>query len=89
MNKKAFAVMALISPLWSSLAQFAVSRYEGWGQWAAAPLLVLPLLYGLLIGTTGMVLLYAARRNREPISWWLCWSLVAYYPLWLLLLRRL
>jgi len=88
LNRKAFAVMALISPLWSSMAQLAISRYEGWGRWAAAPLLVLPLLYGLLIGTTGLALLYTARRNREPIGWWLGWCLVAFYPVWLVLLRR-
>jgi len=89
MNRKVFAVLALIAPLWSSIAQLAVSRYEGWGQWAAAPLLVLPLLYGVLVGMVGLVLLYHARRVCQPLGWWLGWSMVAFYPLWLVLLRRL
>jgi hypothetical protein len=52
-------------------------------------LLLLPLLYGSLIGLTGLAHLYADWRRREPIGWWLGWSLVAFYPLWLVLLRRL
>ena len=88
MNHKVFAVMALIAPVWTSLAQFAVSRYEGWGQWAAAPLLLLPLLYGSVIGLSGLVLVCSARRRRQPFGWRLGWTLVAFYPVWLLLLRR-
>jgi hypothetical protein len=89
MNKTVFATLAVIAPVWTGFARLAISRYEGWGQWAAAPLLLLPLLYGSLIGLTGLAHLYADWRRREPIGWWLGWSLVAFYPLWLVLLRRL
>jgi len=89
MKNPVFAVLAVISPIWTSAAQVAVGRYEGWGQWAAAPLLLFPLLYGAAIGLGGLVLLYGAWRRREPVIWWLAWSVVAIYPVWLVLLRRL
>jgi hypothetical protein len=89
MKMKILALLAVITPLWTSFAQMAISRYEGWGQWAAAPMLLLPLLFGCLVGLAGLVLLCMAWHRRQPVGWWLGWSLVAFYPLWLVLLRRL
>jgi len=84
-----FAVAAGISPLWWGLANLAVSRYEGWGQWAAAPLLLLPLGYSLLVGLAGIARGVRLHRRDEPLLPTLVFTLIALLPWLLLILRKL
>lgn len=43
-----------------------IQRFEGWGQWAAAPVLVPSLLLSAGLGITGLALLIGTwRRNRK------------------------
>lgn len=88
MKRKLYAVLALAAPLWTSLAQLAISHYEGWGEWTAVPLLIFPVLYGTVVGLLGLLLLVLAWRRRQAFGWWLGFSLIAFYPVWLLLLHR-
>ena len=43
-----------------------VSSFEGWGQWAAAPLLLLPVFLSLLVSSLGGLRVAIARRNGRP-----------------------
>jgi hypothetical protein len=46
-------ILAILSPtpliLWIA-AKLYVSKFEGWGAWAAAPILLIPLVFSLVIG---------------------------------------
>jgi hypothetical protein len=39
-----------------------VQHFEGWGQWAAAPVLLLPVVVSIPITATGVALILGARR---------------------------
>lgn len=45
-----------------------VNRFEGWGQWAAAPMLLIPIFLSLLMGGVGVVLIVQARKQRAPTA---------------------
>jgi len=82
-----YPLAAGIAPLWWGLGSLAVSRSEGWGQWAAASLLVLPLGYSLLVGLAGIALCIRAGRGGQPLYRDVAFTLVAFLP-WLLVLLR-
>ena len=51
--------------LWIGLDAY-VSRFEGWGQWAAAPILLIPLFASAafsIFGLAGVLLSYHRRRS--------------------------
>jgi len=51
--------------LWIGLSAY-VSRFEGWGQWAAAPVLLIPLFTSAafsLYGLAGVLLNYHRQRS--------------------------
>jgi len=87
MKVRIFPVFAIISPIWWLIAKLAASRYEGWGEWAAAPLLLMPLLYSLLIGLIGMTRCVRLRAARQPLRQPVLYTLVAFLP-WLLLVLQ-
>ncbi len=89
MKIRIFPVAAIISPFWWLLANLVVSRYEGWGQWATAPLLLMPLLYSSLVGLIGMTRCVRLRAAREPLRQPVLYTLVALLPWLLLMLHRL
>ena len=45
-----------------------VNQYEGWGQWAAAPILFIPILLSFLMGVWGVVLIRQARKLKMPTA---------------------
>jgi len=57
------------------------------GQWAAAPLLLLPLGYSLLVGLVGIARGVRQHRHDEPLLPTLVFTLIALLP-WLLLMLR-
>jgi hypothetical protein len=70
-------------------ANLYVDEFEGWGQWAAAPVLLGPVLLSavfVVIGT-GLVLREQPRRGVQPFTWaalalssapclWFLWRLI-------------
>jgi hypothetical protein len=42
-----------------------VRRFAGWGQWVAAPLLLLPDLLSIPVTATGVALVLVAHRSRS------------------------
>ena len=78
---------ALPSPLGYAWASVEVSHYEGWGQWAAAPLLLVPLGYGALLALGAATAAWCARRAGRPNR--LAWLavMIALLP-WLHVLAR-
>jgi len=85
MSRWLYPLAAGVSPLWWGLANLAVSRYEGWGQWAAAPLLVLPLGYSLLVGLVGLARCLRLHHRGEALRLPVVFTLIALLP-WLLLM---
>ena len=45
-----------------------VNQYEGWGQWAAGPMLLIPILLSLLMTVMGLVLIVRARKQKAPVA---------------------
>jgi len=80
-------LIALPSPLGYAWAVAALKRYEGWGQWAAAPMLLLPLGYGLLVALAATAAAWRARRAQQPTAVLLLASAIAMLP-WLAVVTR-
>ena len=57
-------LLAASAPAAFAAMQFYVGTYEGWGQWAAAPLLLAPLFYGLAVALVCVVSALYAWRQR-------------------------
>lgn len=60
-----------------AIGNWYVNRFEGWGQWAAAPVLLVPIVLSLGMGITGGVLTAMHRRNQKPWGEWLLGTLVS------------
>ena len=45
-----------------------VNQYEGWGQWAAGIILLIPVLLSLVMGVMGVVLIVCAKKKQEPVA---------------------
>ncbi len=86
-SKLAWPLAALPSPLGFAWATVEVERYEGWGQWAAAPLLLVPLGYGLLIALAAAITALVAWRGRRPCAAALVAVAIGLAP-WLVILGR-
>jgi hypothetical protein len=46
-----------------------VERFEGWGQWAAAPVLLPALVTSVTLGVVGAYLVLAALRRDRRFDW--------------------
>lgn len=80
-------LVALPSPLGYAWAAAAIRRYEGWGQWAAAPMLLLPLGYGLLVALAAIAAARRAQQARRPAAAPLLACAIAVLP-WLVVVAR-
>jgi len=80
-----FRVLALI-PLGSLLyLAFYVRRYDGWGAWAAAPLLLTPVLLSLPTTLIGVLRILGERRGGAIRPWTIVFTALASAPLlWIL-----
>ena len=83
----AWPLAALPAPLGFAWATAAVQRYEGWGQWAAAPMLLLPLGYGLLVALAASGAAWRAHRARRSSAAALLGCAIAMLP-WLVVVAR-
>ena len=45
-----------------------VNKYEGWGQWAAGIVLLIPVLLSVVMGVMGVVLIVCAKKKKEPVA---------------------
>jgi len=54
--------------LFFGMAWLYVQQFEGWGQWAAAPMLILPIAFSFLVGSWGIVLIVQERLIHQPIT---------------------
>ena len=53
--------------LWIGLDVY-VNRFEGWGQWAAAPILLIPLLASAVFILIGLTVVWSRYRRQRSIS---------------------
>ena len=66
-------------------ARSVVERYDGWGAWAAAPLLLLPVAVSALFVGVGLLLVGRSRAER-PGRWdWIAIGVSALPLLWIAL----
>ena len=70
------------------VAEVYVRNFDGWGAWAAAPLLLVPGLIGLVLAIAGLVDFVAAARSGRPLRSALVFTLVAALPIFWLAIRR-
>ena len=79
-----FKILALI-PLGSLVyLTFYVRRFDGWGSWAAAPLLLTPVLLSLPTTIIGVLRIIGERRAGSIRPWTVVFTLIAAVPiLWL------
>lgn len=45
-----------------------VNQFEGWGQWAAGIILLIPVLLSLVMGVMGVVLIVCAKKKQAPVA---------------------
>ncbi len=45
-----------------------VNQFEGWGQWAAGIILLIPILLSLIMGVMGVVLIVRAHKQKAPVA---------------------
>jgi hypothetical protein len=66
-------------------ARNVVDRYDGWGAWAAAPLLLLPVAVSALFVGVGLLALSRPGTGR-PVAWdWIAIGVSALPLLWIAL----
>lgn len=83
-----YGIMAFISPCSFWLTDIYVYQYEGWGQWAAAPIMLIPLFLSLMTTLVGIILIIFRIRKKEPPWTMVGLSLVAISPwIYTLILR--
>lgn len=76
-------------PLASLLGvELYIRNFDGWGAWAAAPLLLFPGLVSLPIAILGLFDCVAAARRGAPISPALLCTLIAALPIFWIGVRR-
>jgi hypothetical protein len=65
-----------------------IRRFDGWGAWGAAPLLLVPALISIPLVTLGAGYCVAAARARAPLLSSGLYTLIAALPIAWLLVRR-
>ena len=86
-SKLGWPIAALPSPIGYAWAWIEVEKYDGWGQWAAAPMLLAPLGYGLLLGLAAALAALLAWRGHRPCAAPLVAVVIALAP-WLVVIAR-
>jgi hypothetical protein len=82
-----YGIMSFASPVSFWLADRYVDQYDGWGQWAAAPTLLIPLLFALGVTLAGVVSTFVlVRKNASPLAM-ITLTLVAATPIIYTLIR--
>ena len=59
------------------LISIYVRQFEGWGAWAAAPLLIPPFILSFIMGLWGILLIRQAKRKNAPEGKLMCATLIA------------
>jgi hypothetical protein len=62
-----------------------VDRYDGWGAWAAAPLLLVPVAVSAMFVGIGLVLVTSSTRGRPVRGDWIAIGVAALPLLWIVL----
>jgi hypothetical protein len=88
-NQKTLTILLAFIPLGALIGlEFYVSHFDGWGAWAAAPLLLVPALLGITLGLIFLFDAIRAYRNQEAILLSVVLLLLALAPVFWLFIRR-
>ena len=67
--EKITKIYFILSPLplvLIGLISIYVRQFEGWGAWAAAPMLIPPFILSFIMGLWGILLIRQAKRKNAP-----------------------
>ncbi len=67
--EKITKIYSILSPLplvLLALISIYVKQFDGWGAWAAAPLLIPPFILSFILGLWGILLIRQAKRENAP-----------------------
>lgn len=67
--RRTFLWMSWLPPVLYGLGIAYIERFEGWGQWAAAPVLLPALVASLVLGVVGALLILSALREERRLDW--------------------
>ena len=66
-------------------ARLEVDRYDGWGAWAAAPMLLAPVALSALLVGLGLILVSRPGEGRRPATVWVAIGVAGLPLLWIAL----
>ena len=82
---KYFRLLSWVPVMAWVCASSVVDRYDGWGAWAAAPLLLLPVALSALFVGVGLLVISRPTKGR-PVTWdWIAIGVSALPLLWIAL----
>lgn len=64
--RKIYCILSPLPLALFGLISIYVNQFEGWGAWAAAPMLVPPIILSFMMGLWGIHLTWQAKRQDVP-----------------------
>jgi hypothetical protein len=64
--RKIYCILSPLPLVLFGLISIYISQFEGWGAWAAGPMLILPIILSFMMGLWGIHLTWQAKREEVP-----------------------
>lgn len=64
--RKIFIILSPLPLVIFGLLLIYVNQFEGWGAWAAGPMLIPPIILSFMMGLWGILLTWQAKREEVP-----------------------
>ena len=64
--RKIFIFLSPLPLVFFVLLLIYVNQFEGWGAWAAGPMLIPPIILSFMMGVWGVLLIWQAKREDVP-----------------------
>jgi hypothetical protein len=88
-NRQSIATLMAYCPLAALFAvELYIKKFDGWGAWASAPLLLVPAILGIPIGLSFLLYAIQAYRGTRTVSRHIWQMILAISPLGWLMVRR-
>ena len=88
-SKQTLSVIIAISPLATLIGiELYIRNFDGWGDWAAAPLLLIPMVLSVSLGIVFMFDPIRSHRSGESIKTHLMILVLSFIPIGWLFIQR-